>query len=127
MAQPTNQQLSNQIAVLGKRVLSLEQFRIDYEEKQKPSLTTRADLKSSVDSLNNQIDQIISIVRNIEAKLKRIKLPNETKFFLGEVEIRRLRTEFRRIIASHQLLDATKKEILSLINRFDLTNASEFD
>lgn len=127
MSQPTNQQLFNQIAVLGKRVLVLEQFQIDYTNNQKPSLITRADLKSNVDSLNNQIDQIIQIIRNIEAKLKKVKLPDETKFFLGEVEIRRLRTEFRKIIAAHQQLDATKKEILSLINRFDLTNASEFD
>lgn len=124
--EPTNQQLANELTKVSKRLLSIEEFVKEYRRVDRTQFVLKSDLKSHKEEEDGRFNELIDTIARNSAKLKTVLLPDETQAFMGAVELERLRAEFRKVMAATESLERLKQEVLSIINKFNLTSVTTF-
>lgn len=83
--------IENQIAILKKEINNIQQMV--------SGKASRSNLLVTEKDINGKIRDLSDIVNKLDQKLTKIKLPEDTKFYLETVEIETFRSNMKQLLA----------------------------
>lgn len=82
-------------------------------------LSRKSDLQNEVTRLKGEISDISGVVTEVNARLNKVLLPKETKYYLGEDELLSLRNKIRQMNALLVRMQNLEKIIVQSLSRLD--------
>ena len=119
---PTLNSLNNIQKTQAKQLAGIENRMTDLENKTNIFLT-KSDIQNSLNEMTDAIAATNTAINEIEQKLNKIKLPEDTRFFLKESEVSDFRINFRKLRTMMSELERTRQAFIRLAARFNLTNS----
>jgi len=119
---PTLNSLQNSINSIRKDDEALLS-RIKVIEDRLEVFATRSELLTEVNRINTSLEEFNCALIKVEERLKKIILPEETRFFLQESEITDFRNHFRQLRTFMAELERSRQAFIRLSARFNLTNS----
>lgn len=114
--------LENSIKTLSKQIKGLES-RIKTLETNIKAYVLKSDLSSGTADLRDSVDSLNAAVQDIETKLQKIVLPEDTRLYLQESEVADFRAHFRQLRALAAEVERSRQAMIRLMSRFNLTNS----
>lgn len=77
----------------------------------------KSDLETEAIRLRSDLSNISSVVTTLNDKLNKITLPDDTRYYMGEEELRNLRNKIRQMNSLIVKLEDLEKTIVQTLNR----------
>jgi len=84
----------------------------------------KSDLQIESSRLGTDIKNMSSVVTELETKLNKVYLPEDTKYYLDEDELRDLRNKIRQLNAILIRMSSLESTIVQTLNRLEAENNS---
>lgn len=123
MANVTLEGLYNQIESL-KKVMAGVSDRTSALETISGIYITQASLQTSMRDMNDKLNSMNSSINDIEVKLQKISLPDNTRYYLEESEIVDFRTNFKQLRVMMTELEKSRQAMIRLMSRYNLSNST---
>jgi len=118
----TNEQLEHMMVSMGSRLTAAEN-EIQGVLRNMQIVINRATLRTVLDQVEDKFKLMNESLRVIEAKLAKVLLPDDTRYYLQESEISNFRRNFRQLRMMMATFDRTRKALVELAARYNLTNS----
>lgn len=122
MSTITMQSLYNSIESLKTSINSLSS-RVSTLENISGIYVTQSTQDTAIRTVNDTISDLNKAIGDIENKLKKITLPEDTKYYLEESEISNFRKNFRQLRVMMTEVENSRQAMIKLLARYNLTNS----
>jgi len=112
MSAKTNEQLNIELQLLKTQVAALQS--VIAELKQDVNSRVRlSDLSRAIQDTNSRIKDASTIISNMEQKLAKISLPNNSRYYLESTEVSDFRSNFNKLLAMMSSFDQLYKNLVA--------------
>ena len=122
MSNITMQSLYNSIESLKTSINSLSS-RVNTLENISGIYVTQSTQDMAIRQVNDTISDLNKSIGDIENRLKKITLPEDTRYYLDESEITNFRKNFRQLRIMMTEVENSRQAMIKLLARYNLTNS----
>ncbi len=112
MATKSNEQLTIELQQLKTQVITIQSMLAELKQDVN-SRTRLSDLSRMSQDLDDQIKGNSELISNIEQKLAKISLPDDTRYYLEETEVADFRSNFNKLLAMMASFDQLYKNLVA--------------
>lgn len=109
-------ELNNKINTLKERINELKN-NYDVMQATLSICVRKSDLTSESTRLSNDITNMSDVITKLETKLAKVLLPEDTKYYLDEDELKNIRNKIRQMNALIIRLQELEKHVITTLNR----------